>query len=552
MNQNVSDPNIINNPRMIIPQQSEIVYEIYIEAKNSIAEDMLIWLDTVEIKEMLNFQGFKAAKLYTLINDDSQSKTKKNTYYSVQFLVESIDILNSYLANYGDKFRQDASAKYGKNFIEERRILSFQKFYTYDTTFNPNTNVISNVVGNVNTILNREPVLIPPQQQPNITQKKSFMTNIKDFFGFTSRRELNLLVDNSNVSNLAPNPILAKNVYNPILEQNTNQINIENRDQNLFFNSKKNKDLIYPSSADYNNQNINQKIINEDVNPNLERDPYSGKLENNFVYDVNNQNKNINRQEIIDLNQQNLAFSKKEPIVDQEILREREKSRITDQNIVGVQNYSEKINEYKYSSNIPNPEGNLGSYNSEYTNRDANLISDQDRKKNIRENLYEKEFVEDKGKEEIFNKDFNHDYIKDIKLSKDYMGNLGTEKLKEYEYDKDKGIEKIIVEKTTEVKDLKNNQKFLKKDIYMENIEKDKLNYENKKKTDLFESPSNIDYSEAYDYEDKENDINIQNRYLDKDKYVVSGKDDILEKEFHYIKEKQIQGKSENISKNVK
>lgn len=575
--QGITDPTLISNPRMIIPQQSEIIYEIYIQAKNAIAEDLLIWLDNVLIKEMLNYEGFRAAKIYTLINDDSKSRTKKYTYYSVQFLVDSIDLLNSYLTHYGDKFRVDAAAKYGKQFTEERRILSFQKFYTYDTSFNPNTNIVTGLPSN--TSLTTEPIA-NPQDTPGLENKKGIMSDIKAFFGFDRKREANLLLDNSNVANLAPNPVLAKNVTEPVLMQQSAQAqpqtNVVNRDKNLFF-GKDDSDMntIPPSTSRTNDNLINNdnivggfssnRIIDNNNNANiipstnLAKEPYGENINNNnFVYEANNPNQNLNLNPEKNLapissqvNPLNITSSTREPgagATDLSGLRKESQfaSDFQTKNVgtTSSAQHNEK-NNYSTISNASSSEANLGNF-------PENPITDftGDYKKETykgteftkhsgdKDYAWSKDFVESvqSGEKDFprreFNKDVNYDYTKTDLNKEAYVGVLDDKDkdLINRNLIKNKGKEDVIVEQTTEVKDINDNQKYKSKDVYVGSIDKEKLHQIEKDfKKDLFSSPSNREYTVAYDYEEKENDVNLVNRNIGHQERFGSGKDKDLE-----------------------
>lgn len=605
--QGISDPQLLSNPRMIIPQQSEIIYELYIQSKNAIAEDMLIWLDSVLIKEMLSYEGFLAAKLFTLINDDSKSHSRKYTYYSVQFLVESIDLLNNYLTNYGDKFRLDAAAKYGKQFTEERRILSFQKFYTYDTTFNPNTNTVSNVSSN--PILTTEPIT-NRQVAPGSEKKKGLMSNIKAFFGFNRQREANLLVENSNVSNLRPNPVLAKNITQVNYVQNEPQKeidpNIANRDKNLYFGgSDKGSDhSSNRSDRNLNRNNFsNNEVVVERVNDNqyadnkgtvLTHDPYErdlNKFSNNYVYDANqpNQNLNIDRKEynynysynnpedktistkrevvmVSDKNDNDLSFKEREQIKKpkEESYQESDYESKT-KNII-----SDQENDVTITTNKSNREAmNLGTFpNNPITDFNDNVIKDttfdsqNDNRigeKDInynKDSVWSKDFIEcvktgDKDFPEKNNdRDVNFDYTKNVLNKETYMGVYDKDLKPDYDIGKDKKKGDVIVEHTTEVRDNNDNQKYLSKDFYVGTINKDKLEYiENDFKKDIFASPSDREYTVANDYEDKENDINLNNINMRKENEENYGKNDYLDKDLNKYSSEKYKSGFENKNK---
>ena len=589
--QGITDPTLLSNPRMILPQQSEIIYEIYIQAKNAIAEDLLIWLDTVLIKDMLSYEGFRAAKLFTLINDDSKNRTKNYTYYSVQFLVDSIDLLNNYLTNYGDKFRLDAAAIYGKQFTEERRILSFQKFYTYDSTFNPNTNTVTNVSSN--PILTTEPIA-NPQDTPVTENKKGIMADLKSFFGFNRKREANLFVDNSNVGNLAPNVLLAKNVSQPFPAQSAGQIqsgtNLANRDKNLYF-AKDDDNLNPPSGFSNNNVNVGNENLNN--NPNLmlssnlsnEACGQSGinnsNLKDNLVYDANNPNQNLNVNRDANLNLQNtnnnnlisssnqnpqdLTFSSREPIKSTNLTDESHPtSDLQSKNIIYSNEPQKEFT--STTSNISNREANLGSFpNNPITDfsQDYSKKTDIDREYPKRQGekgfnydkdyVFGKDFLEsvqstdkDFPRKDI-NRDLNYDYTKNNLNKETYVGAYDNDLNKNLKFDygkyKDKNKEDVIVEQTTKIKDINDNQKYISRDIYIGTVDKDKLQHlEKDLKTDIFSSPSNRDYSDALDYENKENDLNLVNRIVkDQERFGIDlGKHDYLQKDVHnYSTEKQ-------------
>lgn len=566
--QGITDPQMLSNPRMIIPQQSEIIYEIYIQAKNAIAEDFLIWLDTVLIKEMLSYEGFRAAKLHTLINDDSKNRTKKYTCYSVQFLVDSVDLLNNYLTNYGDKLRLDAAAIYGKQFTEERRILSFQKFYTFDSSFNPNLN--PNVSGALasSAILTTEPIA-NPQTTPGAQEKTGIIADIKSFFGFNRKREGNLLVDNSNVASLAPNPLLAKNVSNePVMAQSAAQMqanpNVVNRDKNLFF-GKDDKDLNpIPSSSDNNNLNNNNNDPNlMPISNLLTNEPYRQNainVNNENLINSNNANANLPSSR---RNAEDLTFSNREPIETPNKIKEESNlaSDFQNKNIIAT-NEIKKENATITSSNISNIP--VIGFSEDFN---KNKFKDYDYNKrhygekdfsHDKDYTYSKGFIEsvqsgdkDFPRKDV-NRDLNYDFPKNDYNKETYVGAYNKDLMKDYDYEKFKGKKKenVIVEQTTEIKDVNDNQKYLSKDVYVGTMDKDKLENIGKDfKKEIFSSPSNTDYTVAYDLEEKEN-VNFANRnLLDKDRFGSGlGKDDYGHKDvYKNSSEKQhVSGKGKN------
>jgi len=536
--QGITDPTLLSNPRMIVPQQSELIYELYIQAKNAIAEDMLIWLDSVLIKEMLSYEGFRSGKLFTLINDDSKSHTRKYTYYSVQFVVDSVDLVNNYLNNYGDKFRLDAAAKYGKQFTEERRILSFQKFYTYDITFNPNTNMLMNISGN--TSLTTEPYP-NPQFAPASVNKKGIMSNIRNFFSLNRRREANLLYDNSKVDILKPNPLLAKNVSEqPIIVQSFGQVqpdtNSANIDKNLFFEDDiKNLDRSSErENRDENNlreNNINLKdndklivvetrdIIDPSFLPSsdLSDDPNLSVLHNynkNIINEVNNANQNLFVNRGINLisnqNPEDLTFSNSAPIGSKEESRFindfQSKNIISDQPL----EITRGVNKENLGTFANNPVTELTAD----VNKDSTFGSNYGRKLGDRDINYTKDQA------------FDNDFIDSVKSNEKDFTRKDIDRNVNFDYNRNIfNKENFIVEHNTEVKDLNDNQKYVSGNDYFGAIDKENLeSIDRDFKKDIFASPSERDYTVAYDYEEKENDVNLANRtlgkendYLDKD-----------------------------------
>ncbi len=484
--QGITDPTMLSNPRMIVPLQ-EIVYEIYFQVKNTIADDFLIWIDTLLIKEILSNEGFRAAKLYTLINDDCTSHSKKYTYYSVQFLVDSIDSLNNYLVLYGDKFRLDASARYGKQFTEERRILSYQKFYTYDSSFNPNTNTHRS--GTINSILSAsEPVASLQEAAPGMENKKGIIADIKSFFGFSGKREENMLVDKSNILILAPNPNLAKNVSETISAQSA-----------------------APKQSDPNLINTNKNITN------------NNSFSRNIVgRGVDNQNEDIGRN-------QNL---KGRGLDNQNEESQLSNSKLQDKNIIANKPQNENVT----SSNLSNQKANFGTYSD-------NPITDLNEGFNVNKDIAK--FL----KERDLGYDNEYIYSKDIIKSvhrgdKDFPGKDVDSDSEKY---KDANKENIIVHQTTtKVKDINNdNHRYLSKDVYVSLIDKDNklLNFEKEtKKYITLESPLKTDITVSHNYEEKENDINLNNQKV-KNKELFgssSGKNEYPEKDKHkFTSEKQ-------------
>ncbi len=332
----IENTNLKSCPTMILPKEQEIIYELYIQAKNSISEDMLKWLDSVQINEMLSYQGFKAAKLYTLINEESKTKSKKYTYYSIQFLVDSIQSLNNYLAIYGEKFRLAANAKYGKNFTEERRILAYQKFYTYESSFNPCED--NDIKKDENT-------------EKNSSDISSLLVKIKNFFGFTRTREP-FLIDYINMGVLSQNPILAKNIPSSSSNMISHNIYREPPEPNLQIRDE----YVLKPEKDYEKleKDLNKSNKgNLDMNSNLSN--LSQKIDTNKNDPNTNKNSSSDKEQKIS-NIDNLIQKKKEEeftFKDNNIVEEKKEYNDKD-----IRDFSKKEYEKINCGSVPKEEEN--------------------------------------------------------------------------------------------------------------------------------------------------------------------------------------------------
>jgi len=102
-----------------------IIYEVNLTVSLDVAQEYRSWLRG-HIQEMLQQDGFHAAKLYQRDNDEAGGNGE---CWSVHYFLDSRAALNHYLDNHAKLLREEGIKRFGGKFSANRRVLEpLEKF----------------------------------------------------------------------------------------------------------------------------------------------------------------------------------------------------------------------------------------------------------------------------------------------------------------------------------------------------------------------------------------------------------------------------------------
>lgn len=96
-----------------------VLYEVNLVVKNELCVAYLPWLQA-HIEEMLQFQGFERARLWSEEHDTSDDATRYTVHYEITDRVS----LDRYFEEHADRMRGDGMARFPAGVSAQRRIFS--------------------------------------------------------------------------------------------------------------------------------------------------------------------------------------------------------------------------------------------------------------------------------------------------------------------------------------------------------------------------------------------------------------------------------------------
>ena len=103
-----------------------ILYEVNLVISDEIFDEYMVWLRP-HIQEMLRFQGFIKADIYT--NTEQQ---EGNTKVVASYYVDNEENLHSYINEMSAGMRADGIKRFGDKCVATRRVLKLQEHYASD------------------------------------------------------------------------------------------------------------------------------------------------------------------------------------------------------------------------------------------------------------------------------------------------------------------------------------------------------------------------------------------------------------------------------------
>jgi hypothetical protein len=95
-----------------------LVYEVNLEVKEEAK-----FAFAGHIDQMLKFEGFKAAQWFFRNHEEEDREPDGSQLWTIQYIIESKDNLETYLKRHAPKMREEALTKFGDKFSATRRVL---------------------------------------------------------------------------------------------------------------------------------------------------------------------------------------------------------------------------------------------------------------------------------------------------------------------------------------------------------------------------------------------------------------------------------------------
>lgn len=95
-----------------------IIYNTTYQIDPSVLDEALVWIRSELIPSIVNSKHLKNPRLVRVMTDD-----KSNHSYSLQFEVESIEMLNDWYRAHGASIYSNLTKKYGNNLIGFTTLL---------------------------------------------------------------------------------------------------------------------------------------------------------------------------------------------------------------------------------------------------------------------------------------------------------------------------------------------------------------------------------------------------------------------------------------------
>lgn len=100
-----------------------IIYEVNLEVDEEINYKMAAFLQE-HLQQMLTFKGFRTAYWFFRRPEDEPEAPTETTLWTIQYVVDSREDLDDYLANHAEKMRGETTDRFGDKFKASRRILN--------------------------------------------------------------------------------------------------------------------------------------------------------------------------------------------------------------------------------------------------------------------------------------------------------------------------------------------------------------------------------------------------------------------------------------------
>jgi hypothetical protein len=96
-----------------------IVYNVTIKVDNDVAADWVRWMQTQHIADVINTGCFTECRLCRLLEQDESD----GITYSAQYLCNSIEDYERYIAQYADEMRERGRKMFGGKFAAFRSVM---------------------------------------------------------------------------------------------------------------------------------------------------------------------------------------------------------------------------------------------------------------------------------------------------------------------------------------------------------------------------------------------------------------------------------------------
>ena len=98
-----------------------VIYEVNLDVDAAVADELMAWL-ALHVEEMLRFDGFEGATLYTR-RPEEESAERGRVLLTVHYRVASRGALERYLLEHAASMRREGLERFPEAFRADRRIL---------------------------------------------------------------------------------------------------------------------------------------------------------------------------------------------------------------------------------------------------------------------------------------------------------------------------------------------------------------------------------------------------------------------------------------------
>lgn len=95
-----------------------VLYNITYNVDQEIQEAWMQWMRAVHIPRMMMAGKFSSVRLFEMLSTEEQGNT-----YSLQFMADSLEIIQKFLEDYEPVFSQEQNTRFGNKHVAFRTVL---------------------------------------------------------------------------------------------------------------------------------------------------------------------------------------------------------------------------------------------------------------------------------------------------------------------------------------------------------------------------------------------------------------------------------------------
>ncbi len=100
----------------------KIIYNVTVNISDTKHDEWLTWMKDVHIPDVMKTGKFLENRFCKVLSEDPEGTT-----YSIQYVCENHDVLESYIRNDATKLQRDHKAKFEGHFVAFRTLLKWME-----------------------------------------------------------------------------------------------------------------------------------------------------------------------------------------------------------------------------------------------------------------------------------------------------------------------------------------------------------------------------------------------------------------------------------------